>query len=159
MKTELKHYKVADIVEGFEYNELEGKGLFGLDGRLTIQPQALGRPFHPASMDVLRQRLARPRHEHPMEMSGREMADLGQTCQVDLLIQVGVEVIQGPVHPPCMQAQPAPGHVIGKGFGVVHHGLGIMGWASWVGHHGLGITGWASRGGIKEWRGWWRQGR
>jgi len=39
MKTELKHYRVADIVEGFEYNELEGKGLFGLDGRLTIQPE------------------------------------------------------------------------------------------------------------------------
>ena len=39
MKTELKHYKVADIVKGFEYNELEGKGLFGLDGRLTIQPE------------------------------------------------------------------------------------------------------------------------
>jgi hypothetical protein len=39
MKTELKHYKVADIVNGFEYNELEGKGLFGLDGRLTIQPE------------------------------------------------------------------------------------------------------------------------
>ncbi len=39
MKTELKHYKIADIIEGFEYNELEGKGLFGLDGRLTIQPE------------------------------------------------------------------------------------------------------------------------
>ena len=39
MKTELKHYKVSDIVKGFEYNELEGKGLFGLDGRLTIQPE------------------------------------------------------------------------------------------------------------------------
>ncbi|MFZ1600421.1 MAG: DUF262 domain-containing protein, partial [Candidatus Saccharimonas aalborgensis] len=30
---------VADIVEGFEYNELDEKGLFGLDGRLTIQPE------------------------------------------------------------------------------------------------------------------------
>ena len=30
---------VADIVEGFEYNELEGKGLFGLGGKLTIQPE------------------------------------------------------------------------------------------------------------------------
>jgi hypothetical protein len=39
MKTELKQYKVKDIVEGFEYNELEGKGLFGLNGRLTIQPE------------------------------------------------------------------------------------------------------------------------
>ncbi|QQS70968.1 DUF262 domain-containing protein [Candidatus Saccharibacteria bacterium] len=30
---------VADIVEGFEYNELDEKGLFGLGGRLTIQPE------------------------------------------------------------------------------------------------------------------------
>ncbi len=30
---------IRDIVEGFEYNELEGKGLFGLSGKLTIQPE------------------------------------------------------------------------------------------------------------------------
>lgn len=30
---------VKDICEGFVYNELEGKGLFGLGGRLTIQPE------------------------------------------------------------------------------------------------------------------------
>jgi hypothetical protein len=30
---------VADICAGFVYNELEGKGLFGLGGRLTIQPE------------------------------------------------------------------------------------------------------------------------
>jgi len=30
---------VADICEGFIYNELEGKGLFGLSGTLTIQPE------------------------------------------------------------------------------------------------------------------------
>ena len=30
---------VAAICEGFVYNELEGKGLFGLSGRLTIQPE------------------------------------------------------------------------------------------------------------------------
>jgi hypothetical protein len=30
---------VADICAGFVYNELEGKGLFGLSGRLTIQPE------------------------------------------------------------------------------------------------------------------------
>jgi hypothetical protein len=30
---------VADISSGFVYNEFEGKGLFGLDGRLTIQPE------------------------------------------------------------------------------------------------------------------------
>lgn len=32
-------WTVEDICEGFTYNELEGKGLFGLDGRLTIQPE------------------------------------------------------------------------------------------------------------------------
>lgn len=30
---------VKGICEGFVYNELEGKGLFGLAGRLTIQPE------------------------------------------------------------------------------------------------------------------------
>ena len=39
MKTDLKHYTVAEIVEGFVYNELEGKGLFGLAGKLVIQPE------------------------------------------------------------------------------------------------------------------------
>lgn len=39
MKTELKQYSVREITEGFVYNELEGRGLFGLAGRLTIQPE------------------------------------------------------------------------------------------------------------------------
>lgn len=39
MKTTLKEYTVKEICEGFVYNELEGKGLFGLNGRLTIQPE------------------------------------------------------------------------------------------------------------------------
>lgn len=39
MKTTLKQYSVRDIVDGFVYNELEGKGLFGLSGKLTIQPE------------------------------------------------------------------------------------------------------------------------
>jgi hypothetical protein len=30
---------VKEICEGFVYNELEGKGLFGLSGKLTIQPE------------------------------------------------------------------------------------------------------------------------
>lgn len=30
---------VRDVIDGFEYNELEGKGLFGLAGKLTIQPE------------------------------------------------------------------------------------------------------------------------
>lgn len=40
MKTILKtEITVKDICEGFVYNELEGKGLFGLSGKLTIQPE------------------------------------------------------------------------------------------------------------------------
>lgn len=39
METTLKQYTVADIVEGFVYNEFEGRGLFGLGGKLTIQPE------------------------------------------------------------------------------------------------------------------------
>lgn len=40
MKTILKtDITVADVCDGFVYNELEGKGLFGLSGKLTIQPE------------------------------------------------------------------------------------------------------------------------
>lgn len=39
MQTELRKYSVREICAGFEYNELEGKGLFGLSGKLTIQPE------------------------------------------------------------------------------------------------------------------------
>lgn len=40
MKTTLKiDISIKDICEGFLYNELEGKGLFGLSGKLTIQPE------------------------------------------------------------------------------------------------------------------------
>jgi len=40
MKTILKTtYTIKEISEGFVYNELEGKGLFGLNGKLTIQPE------------------------------------------------------------------------------------------------------------------------
>lgn len=40
MKTTLRtEITVKDICEGFVYNELEGKGLFGLSGKLTIQPE------------------------------------------------------------------------------------------------------------------------
>jgi len=40
MKTILKtNISVKDICAGFVYNELEGKGLFGLSGKLTIQPE------------------------------------------------------------------------------------------------------------------------
>lgn len=40
METTLKtNITLKDICEGFVYNELEGKGLFGLAGKLTIQPE------------------------------------------------------------------------------------------------------------------------
>ena len=40
MKTTLKtEISIKDVCEGFVYNELEGKGLFGLSGTLTIQPE------------------------------------------------------------------------------------------------------------------------
>lgn len=39
MKTTLTTYTAQEICNGFVYNELEGKGLFGLSGKLTIQPE------------------------------------------------------------------------------------------------------------------------
>lgn len=40
MKTKLRtNITVKDICEGFVYSKLEGKGLFGLSGKLTIQPE------------------------------------------------------------------------------------------------------------------------
>ena len=40
MNTTLKtDITVRDICDGFVYNQLEGKGLFGLSGKLTIQPE------------------------------------------------------------------------------------------------------------------------
>ena len=40
MKAELRtNYTVEDICKGFVYNELEGKGLYGLNGDLIIQPE------------------------------------------------------------------------------------------------------------------------
>src|SRR5690625_5080062 len=40
MKTVLRtDISIDDICEGFIYNELEGRGLFGLSGKLTIQPE------------------------------------------------------------------------------------------------------------------------
>lgn len=40
MKTTLKtDITIREICDGFVYNELEGRGLFGLSGKLTIQPE------------------------------------------------------------------------------------------------------------------------
>lgn len=39
MKPDLKIYTVKQLCEGFDYSESEQKGLYGLNGRLTIQPE------------------------------------------------------------------------------------------------------------------------
>jgi hypothetical protein len=39
LRTELRQYTVERILEGFVFNELEGKGLYGLAGQLVIQPE------------------------------------------------------------------------------------------------------------------------
>jgi hypothetical protein len=39
VKTNLVTYTISQISEGFVYNELEGKGLYGLAGKLIIQPE------------------------------------------------------------------------------------------------------------------------
>jgi len=39
MKTTLQQYTVEEICNGFVYNTFEGRGLYGLGGRLTIQPE------------------------------------------------------------------------------------------------------------------------
>ncbi len=39
MEAKLKTYTVDEVCKGFVYNELEGKGLYGLSGKLTIQPE------------------------------------------------------------------------------------------------------------------------
>lgn len=40
METTLRtEITIKEISDGFVYSELEGKGLFGLSGKLTIQPE------------------------------------------------------------------------------------------------------------------------
>lgn len=39
METKLNQYTVKELVDGFVYNEFEGKGLYGLGGKLVIQPE------------------------------------------------------------------------------------------------------------------------
>lgn len=39
MITTLQTYAISDVIDRFVYNEYEGKGLFGLAGKLTIQPE------------------------------------------------------------------------------------------------------------------------
>ena len=39
MKTDLRQYTVEEVTAGFVYNEFEGKGLYGLNGTLVIQPE------------------------------------------------------------------------------------------------------------------------
>ena len=39
METTLQVYTVKQICEGFTYSETDNKGLYGLAGTLTIQPE------------------------------------------------------------------------------------------------------------------------
>ncbi|WP_290032952.1 HNH endonuclease family protein [Ligilactobacillus cholophilus] len=39
MKTEFKKYTIKELLQGFQYNEQEEKGLYGLNGNLIIQPE------------------------------------------------------------------------------------------------------------------------
>ena len=39
MKAILKEYTIKELCEGFTFSEFDGKGLYGLSGRLTIQPE------------------------------------------------------------------------------------------------------------------------
>lgn len=39
MEAKLHTFTIKEICEGFVYNQFEGKGLYGLKGRLTIQPE------------------------------------------------------------------------------------------------------------------------
>jgi len=39
VRAELKQYRVEQVVDGFVFSELDAKGLFGLGGRLVIQPE------------------------------------------------------------------------------------------------------------------------
>ena len=39
MKTILKQYTVRELCDGFQYSDVDGKGLYGLGGQLTIQPE------------------------------------------------------------------------------------------------------------------------
>ena len=52
MKTELRHYTVEQVVEGFVYNEFEGKGLVGLAGKLVIQPEYQRNYIYEGGRDV-----------------------------------------------------------------------------------------------------------
>ena len=39
METTLKEYTVREICDGFQYSDIDGRGLYGLCGQLTIQPE------------------------------------------------------------------------------------------------------------------------
>lgn len=39
MEATIHEYTVKEICEGFTYSERDGKGLYGLAGKLTIQPE------------------------------------------------------------------------------------------------------------------------
>ena len=62
MKAERKIYTVEEICKGFTYNEAEGKGLFGLSGRLTIQPEYQRNYLYAEQAQYYADRLV---HEYP----------------------------------------------------------------------------------------------
>ena len=39
MEAILKEYTIKELCEGFAYSDVDGKGLYGLAGNLTIQPE------------------------------------------------------------------------------------------------------------------------
>ena len=39
MEVELKKYTIKELCEGFTFSQIDGKGLYGLAGKLTIQPE------------------------------------------------------------------------------------------------------------------------
>ncbi|WP_228821412.1 hypothetical protein [Nocardia farcinica] len=39
METKLEKYTIEQVTDGFHYSKLEEKGLYGLSGRLTVQPE------------------------------------------------------------------------------------------------------------------------
>ena len=66
MKTILKTtISVREICEGFEYNEFEGKGLFGLSGKLTIQPEYQRNYTEPRGQD---QRLSAKKSQYDTKL-------------------------------------------------------------------------------------------
>ena len=78
MKTALRtDITIAAICKGFTYNELEGKGLHGLDGKLTIQPEYQRNYIYAADGG----KRAKEIHGRPVEGKGGMVATVGSGRQ------------------------------------------------------------------------------